>query len=215
MISVTMLDDILIVLLFFVFISHFEWRGKKQQQQPIDKCFIQFIETNNYITFGTAIAAFYAPVTVMCVLYWRVWRETEKRQKDLSNLQAGKKNDSHRSNSRYLATAAEIITSDEFITNRFASNCSDSRRHSVSNNFDSIGWPSNVTKTKSQYPYVYSRSNTRIINLFGSLSPSLSFSFAIVTNKRDKRNKINTIRVPILRLRFVLLRLWTSGLHSS
>ncbi|KAK4035767.1 hypothetical protein OUZ56_027850 [Daphnia magna] len=65
----------------------------------IDKCFIQFIETNNYITFGTAIAAFYAPVTVMCVLYWRVWRETEKRQKDLSNLQAGKKNDSHRSNS--------------------------------------------------------------------------------------------------------------------
>ncbi|XP_032791450.2 muscarinic acetylcholine receptor DM1 isoform X2 [Daphnia magna] len=66
---------------------------------PEDKCFIQFIETNNYITFGTAIAAFYAPVTVMCVLYWRVWRETEKRQKDLSNLQAGKKNDSHRSNS--------------------------------------------------------------------------------------------------------------------
>lgn len=72
-----------------------------------DKCFIQFIETNNYITFGTAIAAFYAPVTVMCVLYWRVWRETEKRQKDLSNLQAGKKNDSHRSNSRYLAWLIE------------------------------------------------------------------------------------------------------------
>ena len=68
-----------------------------------DKCFIQFIETNNYITLGTAIAAFYGPVTVMCVLYWRVWRETENRQKDLVNLQAGKKNDSHRSNSRYLA----------------------------------------------------------------------------------------------------------------
>lgn len=76
--------------------------------QTTDKCFIQFIETNNYITFGTAIAAFYAPVTVMCVLYWRVWRETEKRQKDLSNLQAGKKNDSHRSNSRYLAWLIEV-----------------------------------------------------------------------------------------------------------
>ena len=66
-----------------------------------DECFIQFIETNNYITLGTALAAFYVPVTIMCVLYWRVWRETEKRQKGLSNLQAGKKNDSHRSNSRY------------------------------------------------------------------------------------------------------------------
>ena len=69
----------------------------------LDKCYIQFIETNDYITFGTAIAAFYAPVTVMCVLYWRVWRTTENRQKDLSNLQAGKKNDSHRSNSRYVS----------------------------------------------------------------------------------------------------------------
>lgn len=74
-----------------------------------DKCFIQFIETNNYITFGTAIAAFYAPVTVMCVLYWRVWRETEKRQKDLSNLQAGKKNDSHRSNSRYVRYYLDVM----------------------------------------------------------------------------------------------------------
>ncbi|KAK3849146.1 hypothetical protein Pcinc_044087, partial [Petrolisthes cinctipes] len=50
----------------------------------------QFIETNEYVTFGTAIAAFYLPVTVMCGLYWRIWRETEKRQKDLTNLQAGK-----------------------------------------------------------------------------------------------------------------------------
>ncbi|XP_046631032.1 muscarinic acetylcholine receptor DM1-like isoform X2 [Daphnia pulicaria] len=80
---------------------------------PEDKCFIQFIETNNYITFGTAIAAFYAPVTVMCVLYWRVWRETEKRQKDLSNLQAGKKNDSHRSNSSGEEQAVLMKANDE------------------------------------------------------------------------------------------------------
>lgn len=66
---------------------------------PDKECYIQFIETNHYITFGTAIAAFYVPVTVMCVLYWRIWRETEKRQKDLPNLQAGKKDSSKRSNS--------------------------------------------------------------------------------------------------------------------
>ena len=67
-----------------------------------DDCYIQFLETNHYITFGTAIAAFYVPVSVMCFLYWRIWRETEKRQKDLPNLQAGKQEASKRSNSRYL-----------------------------------------------------------------------------------------------------------------
>lgn len=67
---------------------------------PQNECYIQFIETNHYITFGTAIAAFYVPVTVMCFLYYRIWRETKKRQKDLPNLQAGKKDSSKRSNSR-------------------------------------------------------------------------------------------------------------------
>ena len=71
-----------------------------QRTVPDHECYIQFIETNHYITFGTAIAAFYVPVTVMCILYWRIWRETEKRQKDLPNLQAGKKDSSKRSNSR-------------------------------------------------------------------------------------------------------------------
>ena len=67
---------------------------------PEGECYIQFISTNEYITFGTAIAAFYLPVTVMIGLYWRIWRETEKRQKDLTHLQAGKKDPSKRSNSR-------------------------------------------------------------------------------------------------------------------
>ncbi|KAE9541773.1 hypothetical protein AGLY_003764 [Aphis glycines] len=55
---------------------------------PEIQCYIQFILTNQYITFGTAIAAFYVPVTVMCFLYFRIYRETKKRQKDLPNLQA-------------------------------------------------------------------------------------------------------------------------------
>ncbi|XP_044259270.1 muscarinic acetylcholine receptor DM1 isoform X1 [Tribolium madens] len=74
---------------------------------PENECYIQFIETNHYITFGTAIAAFYVPVTVMCFLYWRIWRETEKRQKDLPNLQAGKKDSSKRSNSSVFVCSDE------------------------------------------------------------------------------------------------------------
>ncbi|XP_065221422.1 muscarinic acetylcholine receptor DM1 isoform X2 [Planococcus citri] len=72
---------------------------------PDDDCYIQFIQTNQYITFGTAIAAFYVPVTVMCVLYWRIWKETEKRQKDLPNLQGGKQDNSKRSTSSEEQTA--------------------------------------------------------------------------------------------------------------
>lgn len=49
-------------------------------------------------------------VTVMCFLYFKIWRETKKRQKDLPNLQAGggyshqsiKKDASKRSNSRWV-----------------------------------------------------------------------------------------------------------------
>lgn len=67
---------------------------------PVDECYIQFIETNHYITFGTAIAAFYLPVSVMVWLYYKIWVETQKRNKDLPNLQAGKKDSSKRSNSR-------------------------------------------------------------------------------------------------------------------
>ncbi|TMW46275.1 hypothetical protein DOY81_008645, partial [Sarcophaga bullata] len=72
---------------------------------PQDECYIQFIETNQYITFLTALAAFYFPVTIMCFLYYRIWKETKKRQKDLPNLQAGKKDSSKRSNSSDENTA--------------------------------------------------------------------------------------------------------------
>ncbi|XP_022257491.1 muscarinic acetylcholine receptor DM1-like [Limulus polyphemus] len=70
-----------------------------QRKVPEDECFIQFLETNLYITFGTAIAAFYLPVTVMCVLYWRIWKETEQRKKDLTHLQAGQKDVRRKSSS--------------------------------------------------------------------------------------------------------------------
>uniref|UniRef100_A0A7N4NTS1 Muscarinic acetylcholine receptor n=1 Tax=Sarcophilus harrisii TaxID=9305 RepID=A0A7N4NTS1_SARHA len=49
---------------------------------PPGECQIQFLSEPT-ITFGTAIAAFYIPVSVMTILYCRIYRETEKRTKDL------------------------------------------------------------------------------------------------------------------------------------
>ncbi|CAG0887220.1 unnamed protein product [Darwinula stevensoni] len=66
---------------------------------PEGQCYIQFLETNMYITVGTAIAAFYFPVSVMIALYYKIWRETKKRQKEFSQLQADQRDSSRRSNS--------------------------------------------------------------------------------------------------------------------
>ncbi|XP_019725687.1 muscarinic acetylcholine receptor M5a [Hippocampus comes] len=53
---------------------------------PERQCQIQFF-SEPIITFGTAIAAFYIPVSVMTMLYCRIYKETEKRTKDLAELQ--------------------------------------------------------------------------------------------------------------------------------
>ncbi|KFM67419.1 Muscarinic acetylcholine receptor M5, partial [Stegodyphus mimosarum] len=53
---------------------------------PENKCYIQFLETNSYITVITALIAFYVPVIVMCVLYYKIWRETENRKHYLAEL---------------------------------------------------------------------------------------------------------------------------------
>nr|XP_040017276.1 muscarinic acetylcholine receptor M5-like [Gasterosteus aculeatus aculeatus] len=50
-----------------------------------NQCHIQFL-TQPVITFGTAIAAFYIPVSVMTILYCRIYKETQRRTKDLAEL---------------------------------------------------------------------------------------------------------------------------------
>ncbi|XP_037606368.1 muscarinic acetylcholine receptor M5-like [Sebastes umbrosus] len=57
----------------------------KRNVQP-DQCQIQFLQ-EPVITFGTAIAAFYIPVSVMTILYCRIYKETQRRTKDLAELQ--------------------------------------------------------------------------------------------------------------------------------
>jgi len=56
---------------------------------PPLECYVQFLKTNKYFTIMTATAAFYLPVFIMTVLYFQIYRETEKRQKGLVELQAG------------------------------------------------------------------------------------------------------------------------------
>lgn len=56
---------------------------------PDDKCYIQFLYTNKYVTIVTAIAAFFLPVTIMAVLFGMIFRETEKRQRELVQLKGG------------------------------------------------------------------------------------------------------------------------------
>uniref|UniRef100_UPI00398F70E4 muscarinic acetylcholine receptor M5-like n=1 Tax=Pristiophorus japonicus TaxID=55135 RepID=UPI00398F70E4 len=53
---------------------------------PPSDCQIQFL-SEPIITFGTAIAAFYIPVSVMMILYCRIYKETERRTKNLAELQ--------------------------------------------------------------------------------------------------------------------------------
>ena len=59
-----------------------------QRTVPHTECYIQFLHTNQYITIITAIAAFYLPVMIMIVLYFKIYLETEKRNKGLAHLQA-------------------------------------------------------------------------------------------------------------------------------
>ncbi|KAM4729193.1 muscarinic acetylcholine receptor M3 isoform 1-T3 [Anableps anableps] len=53
---------------------------------PHHQCYIQFL-TEPITTFCTAMAAFYLPVTIMSILYWRIYKETQNRSKELAGLQ--------------------------------------------------------------------------------------------------------------------------------
>ena len=61
-----------------------------ERSVPDDQCYIQFLWTNQYITVVTAVVAFYLPVLIMSYVYYKIYLETEKRQRSLVGLQATK-----------------------------------------------------------------------------------------------------------------------------
>ncbi len=54
------------------------------------ECKVQFLQSSQYLTLITAILAFYLPVTIICVLYFQIWRVTKLRQVELRKLQCQK-----------------------------------------------------------------------------------------------------------------------------
>jgi muscarinic acetylcholine receptor M3 len=59
-------------------------QGERSQNET--ECKVQFLNTNKYLTLGTACAAFYIPVTVICIVYFKIWRKTKKRHVELRKL---------------------------------------------------------------------------------------------------------------------------------
>lgn len=86
---------------------------------PPDKCYIQFL-SEPIITFCTAMAAFYFPVTIMSVLYWRIYKETENRSRELAGLQGsgGRLGGAERPHFRIAATRARSKNCQSFEVSR-------------------------------------------------------------------------------------------------
>ena len=79
---------------------------------PRDDCYIQFLTTNQYITLFTAFLAFYLPVVLMCVLYFKIYLETQKRQEELKKLQANRVSSKKESEDNYIALTPGLRTED-------------------------------------------------------------------------------------------------------
>uniref|UniRef100_H2Y1F3 G-protein coupled receptors family 1 profile domain-containing protein n=1 Tax=Ciona intestinalis TaxID=7719 RepID=H2Y1F3_CIOIN len=56
---------------------------------PNDNCYVQFIKDSKPMAVITALAAFYLPATVMCVLYWKVYLGIKNRRKAETSGLAG------------------------------------------------------------------------------------------------------------------------------
>ncbi|CAG5120663.1 unnamed protein product, partial [Candidula unifasciata] len=89
-----------------------------QRNVPETDCYIQFLKTNQYITIITAMFAFFIPVIIMSVLYFKIYMETQKRQKDLPKLQGMHKSKKikdpqmrHHSSRKYVTSSDEEANS--------------------------------------------------------------------------------------------------------
>ncbi|XP_072345396.1 muscarinic acetylcholine receptor M1-like [Scyliorhinus torazame] len=74
-----------------------------QRTRKPGSCSIQFFSMPA-ITICTAIAAFYLPVTVMTILYWRIYSATKQRTKELATLQGREDSSSENSTGSHRGT---------------------------------------------------------------------------------------------------------------
>lgn len=89
-----------------------------ERKVPECECYIQFLETNEYLSSILTVEAFYLPVTLMSILYYKIYRATRKRQKELKNLQADRK-------TKYFSSKKSKAS----ISSEDLSSCVNARRH--------------------------------------------------------------------------------------
>ncbi|UXI22031.1 hypothetical protein NH340_JMT07974 [Sarcoptes scabiei] len=76
---------------------------------PQYQCYIPFLESNIWVTTITALLAFWLPVTIMCVFYWQVWRETANRYRELTSLLVISPTSKHKSSSPSSSLSTERL----------------------------------------------------------------------------------------------------------
>ncbi|XP_072031801.1 muscarinic acetylcholine receptor M1-like [Amphiura filiformis] len=92
---------------------------------PPGDCYIQFLWDNVSLNVITILIAFYAPVSLMCTLYYRIWRETENRAKELGHLQEGSQISTNGTGKHMLSHDDSIdhVDGDRRASNSFFSRC--------------------------------------------------------------------------------------------
>jgi hypothetical protein len=97
------------------------------------------------VAIPTAIAAFYLPVTLMCLLYFRIYRETVKRRKELHLLQA-----QHQKSYTQSSTTTTTTTNNNNPNNRLTKTFSIPGATSIAERDESISTDSNLSHVKVQ-----------------------------------------------------------------
>jgi hypothetical protein len=104
------------------------------------------------VAIPTAIAAFYLPVTLMCLLYFRIYRETVKRRKELHLLQA----QHHRSLSQIVTTTTNTNSNSRLTKNLSTIGTTSIIEQDESISTDSNRLPENENLTQKQTKFFHS-----------------------------------------------------------
>ncbi|CAF2371810.1 unnamed protein product [Rotaria sp. Silwood2] len=132
------------------------------ERLPPGECQLPF-SSKATVAIPTAIAAFYLPVTLMCLLYFRIYRETVKRRKELHLLQAQHHNSLSQiisttrsnSNSRLTKTLSTIGTASAHEQDESISTDSNRSHGKITSNQNSINKKPILPNAKKQNKFIH------------------------------------------------------------
>ncbi|XP_066504965.1 muscarinic acetylcholine receptor M1 [Hoplias malabaricus] len=154
---------------------------------PEDQCSVQFLSVP-VITFGTAIAAFYLPVCVMVALYWKVYRETEKRSQQLAGLIASPVADTKKSSQR---------SSQHEVQSRLQDTTQQNGEPTSTNLCPSITHCTAAWWKKKREHFVNPPSHTALTSSFPQTDTAMDNNSSLCNNKDEEKN---TAYIPLVRL---------------